>query len=220
MSLLGYGAKRLARNLLFTLALPASVAFSDPLPVLALGDSLTAGYGLAEPDGLVPQLNRWLAENGADVVVINAGVSGDTSAGGLSRLGWALDPSVKAMMVLLGGNDLLRGIPPAATRQNIAAILQEAQARNLPVLLIGMKAPGNFGPDYKENFDRLYADLAAEYGTLHIDSYFGLLVPDATDPAQLAPYMQPDGIHPNAEGVRIITGNLGPKIIELAAQVK
>lgn len=207
---------RLARNLVFTMALPVSAAFADPVRVLALGDSLTAGYGLIDQEGLVPQLNAWLAGRDADVTVVNGGVSGDTSAGGLSRLGWALDGSITAMMVLLGGNDLLRGIPPEATRANLEAILQEARTRDLPVLLIGMEAPGNFGPKYKETFDRIYADLAEAYGALLIDTYFGMLVPGATDPAELRPFMQPDGIHPNAEGVRIIVDNLGPKILELA----
>ncbi len=214
---------RAMRNLSLTIALSLSVAvpaaLADPVRILALGDSLTAGYGLMEADGLVPQLNAWLAAQDADVTVMNAGVSGDTSAGGLSRLGWALDDSVQAMMVILGGNDLLRGIAPEATRANIAAILQEAQARGLPVLLVGMKAPGNFGPDYKAAFDALYPELGAEYGAAVIDSYFGLLAPGEADPAALAPHMQPDGIHPNAEGVKIIVGNLGPHLIDLAAKV-
>lgn len=216
----GYGALRAARNLALTILLPISAASAEPVRILALGDSLTAGYGLMDQDGLVPQLNAWLANHGHAAIVINGGVSGDTSAGGASRLGWALGDSTQAMMVLLGGNDLLRGIPPTETRANIRAILTEAQNRSLPVLLIGMKAPGNFGPDYKENFDKLYPELAAEFGALHIDSYFGLLLPEATDPAQLAPFMQPDGIHPNAEGVKIIVGNLGPHLLELAAKVE
>lgn len=210
---------RLGRNLLFTLALPVSVAFADPVRVLALGDSLTAGYGLMDHEGLVPQLNGWLKAQGADVVVVNAGVSGDTSAGGLSRLAWSLDDGIGAMMVILGGNDLLRGIPPEATRANIAAILAEAKTRRLPVLLVGMKAPGNFGPDYKEAFDRLYPELAAEQDALHIDSFFGLIDPDATDPGALSDYMQLDGIHPNAEGVRRVVERLGPAILELAGRV-
>ncbi len=211
---------RAARNLILTLALPVSAAFAEPVRILALGDSLTAGYGLVEQEGLVPQLNAWLAEQGAEVTVVNAGVSGDTSAGGLSRLAWSLDPTINAMMVILGGNDLLRGLPPATTRTSIDGILAEAQTRGLPVLLVGMKAPGNFGPDYKESFDRLYPDLATQYGALHIDSFFGLLAPGATDPAALQPFMQPDGIHPNAEGVRIIAANLGPHLLELAQKVQ
>lgn len=207
----------LGRNLLITLALSVSVAQADSTRILALGDSLTAGYGLMDQDGLVPQLNAWFAADGTDITVVNAGVSGDTSAGGLSRLDWALDDGITAMMVILGGNDLLRGIPPTATRANIEAILKEAKSRGLKVLLVGMKAPGNFGPDYKADFDRLYPDLAETYGARHIDSYFGLLDPTATDPAALAEFMQPDGIHPNADGVKKIVAALAPQIKDLLA---
>jgi acyl-CoA thioesterase-1 len=208
---------RLGRNLVFTLALSVSAAQAESTRILALGDSLTAGYGLMDQDGLVPQLNAWFKADGTDITVVNAGVSGDTSAGGLSRLDWALDDGITAMMVILGGNDLLRGIPPQATRANLDAILKEAQARGLKVLLVGMKAPGNFGPAYKEEFDRLYPELAETYGARHIDSFFGLLDPDATDPAALSAFMQPDGIHPNAEGVKKIVAALAPQIEDMLA---
>lgn len=208
---------RLGRNLVFTLALSVSGAQADSTRILALGDSLTAGYGLMDQDGLVPQLNAWFKADGTDITVVNAGVSGDTSAGGLSRLDWALDDGITAMMVILGGNDLLRGIAPQATRANLDAILQKAQARGLKVLLVGMKAPGNFGPAYKEEFDRLYPELAETYGARHIDSFFGLLDPDATDPAALSAFMQPDGIHPNAEGVKKIVAALAPQIKDMLA---
>jgi acyl-CoA thioesterase-1 len=217
LALLGYGAMRLGRNLVFTLALSVSAAQADSTRILALGDSLTAGYGLMDQDGLVPQLNAWFKADGTDITVVNAGVSGDTSAGGLSRLDWALDDGITAMMVILGGNDLLRGIAPQATRANLDAILQKAQARGLKVLLVGMKAPGNFGPAYKEEFDRLYPELAETYGARHIDSFFGLLDPDATDPAALSAFMQPDGIHPNAEGVKKIVAALAPQIKDMLA---
>jgi len=210
------------RNLGFALALPicvAGAANAEPVTVFALGDSLTAGYGLPQADGLVPQLNLWLAEQGADVTVLNGGVSGDTSAGGLSRLGWSLTPEVDAMIVTLGGNDLLRGLQPAVTRANIEAILVEAQARQLPVLLIGMIAPGNFGPDYKAAFDQLYPELAAQYGAQLVDSYFGLIDPTAKDPGQIAQYMQGDGIHPNAIGVKRAVESLGPQILTLVDQI-
>lgn len=210
------------RNLTLTLALPISVAgaaHAETVTVFALGDSLTAGYGLPDGEGLVPQLNLWLAEQGADITVLNGGVSGDTSAGGLSRLGWSLTPEVDAMIVTLGGNDLLRGLQPQVTRDNIAAILTEAQARDLPVLLIGMEAPGNFGPEYKASFDALYPELAAEFGTLLIESYFSLIDPEATDPGQISDLMLDDGIHPNAEGIKRAVASLGPRVIELAAQV-
>lgn len=218
-----YGAMRGLRNLSLTLALPFCGAFAanaEAVTVFALGDSLTAGYGLPEADGLVPQLNAWLADQGAAITVLNGGVSGDTSAGGLSRLDWSLTPEVDAMVVTLGGNDLLRGLQPEVTRANIEAILQRAQADGLPVLLIGMEAPGNFGPAYKEAFDQLYPDLAAQYDASHIESYFGLIDPDATDPGQIAPFMQPDGIHPNADGVRRAVESLGPQIIALADRVQ
>ena len=216
LSPVAYGAKRALRNLTFTLALPfsvASAAYAEPVTVFALGDSLTAGYGLPEGEGLVPQLNLWLAAQGAEVTVLNGGVSGDTSAGGLSRLDWSLTPDVDAMIVTLGGNDLLRGLQPSVTRANIEAILVEAQTRQLPVLLIGMQAPGNFGPAYKTAFDQLYPELAAQYGAHLIDSYFGLIDATASDPGQISRYMQADGIHPNAAGVKTAVESLGPQIL-------
>ena len=192
---------------------------ADPVTVLALGDSLTAGYGLNEGEGLVPQLNAWLAANGTDATVINAGVSGDTSAGGLSRVDWSLTDEVGAMIVTLGGNDLLRGLPPASTRANIDTILTKAQARSLPVLLISMKAPLNFGPEYKTEFDSLYPDLATTYGALYLDNFFAPLG-DPGDQAAVSALMQADGIHPNAEGVKLIVQSLGPKVQELIGQIK
>ncbi|WP_369802515.1 arylesterase [Pseudorhodobacter sp. MZDSW-24AT] len=222
LSRVGYGASRAIRNLGLTLALSFSVAGAanaQGVTVFALGDSLTAGYGLPEPEGLVPQLNAWLADQGAEVTVLNGGVSGDTSAGGLSRLAWSLTPEVDALIVTLGGNDLLRGLQPGVTRSNIEAILKEAQARDLPVLLIGMEAPGNFGPAYKTAFDGLYPELAAQYEALLIDSYFGLIDPKASDPGQIAQYMQADGIHPNAQGVQRAVESLGPRVLELVAQI-
>jgi acyl-CoA thioesterase I len=204
------------------LALSSSV-FAEPVTIVALGDSLTAGYGLADQnDGLAPQLEAWLKAKGADVVVQNAGVSGDTTAGGLSRVGWALGPDADAMIVTLGGNDLLRGLDPASSKASLDGILKEAQTRGLPVLLVAMKAPGNFGPEYKAAFDGMYADLATQYGALLVDDFFtGLRSAgaDPSDPASLAAYMQPDGTHPNPEGVKLIVEGLGPKVLELLARV-
>lgn len=192
------------------------------MTIVALGDSLTAGYGLEAPQGFVPQLEGWLKAKGADVVVQNAGVSGDTTAGGLSRVGWALGPDADALIVTLGGNDLLRGIDPANSRANLDGILKEAQARALPVLLVGMQAPGNFGPDYKAAFDAMYPELSQTYGTLLAPGFFdGLTAAGANpaDPASLSAYMQADGIHPNPEGVRLIVEGLGPKVLELLTRV-
>nr|WP_155947115.1 arylesterase [Pseudorhodobacter ferrugineus] len=190
----------------------------DMPKVLALGDSLTAGYGLVPEDGFVPQLTAWLAENGAAVEVINAGVSGDTTAGGAARLDWSLAGGADAMIVSLGGNDMLRGLPPAQARANLTQILEAARGRDLPVLLVGMLAPGNFGADYKTEFDAIYPDLAAEYGALLLPAYFA---PIATSDLALDPaFMQPDGIHPNREGVAKIVAAMGPVVLDLLAQVK
>ena len=186
--------------------------------IVGLGDSLTQGYGLAPNEGFTVQLEAWLRANGHPAVVQNAGGSGDTTAGGLARVGWALGPDADAVIVTLGGNDMLRGIDPANSRANLDGILKEATARSLPVLLVGMTAPGNFGADYKTAFDAMYPELAAQYGTLLAADFFGGLVAagaDASDPASFAAYMQPDGIHPNPEGVRLIVEGLGPKVVEL-----
>ena len=212
------------RNGLTVTLLGSGLALAEPVTIVALGDSLTAGYGLDDPvTGLVPQLEGWLKARGHDVVVQNAGVSGDTTAGGLARVAWALGPDADALIVTLGGNDLLRGLDPAASKANLDGILKEATAKGLPVLLVAMKAPGNFGPEYKAAFDGMYADLSAQYGTLLADDFFaGLRAAgaDPSDPSSLAAFMQPDGIHPNPEGVRLIVEGLGPKVEELIARVK
>jgi acyl-CoA thioesterase-1 len=219
----GYGAVRTIRNAAFAIFALSSSVWAEPVTIVALGDSLTAGYGLADQSqGLVPQLEGWLKARGADVLVQNAGVSGDTTAGGLARIGWALGPEADALMVTLGGNDLLRGIDPAEARRNLEGILTEAAARKLPVLLVGMKAGANFGPDYKAAFDAMYGELAAEFGALLAEDFFaGLRAAgaDPSDPASLAAWMQPDGIHPNPEGVKLIVEGLGPQVEELLARV-
>ena len=182
------------------------------------GDSLTQGYGLPQEQGFVPQLQQWLDSNGAEAQVINAGVSGDTTAGGLSRIAWTLTPEVDALIVTLGGNDLLRGIDPAASRANLEGILKSAQEAQVDVLLVGMQAPGNFGPDYKEAFDRMYPDLAEEYGTLYKESFFDGM--GARDPAALRALMQADGIHPNAQGVARVVESFGPDVMALIARAQ
>lgn len=199
------------------IALPTSAA-SEDVVVAALGDSLTQGFGLPQAQGFVPQLQTWLDTQGADVTLINAGVSGDTTAGGLARVAWTLTPEVDAMIVTLGGNDFLRGVDPAASRRNIEGILQAAADADVEVLLVGMRAPGNFGPAYKAEFDSLYPDLALEYEALHAPDFFaGLQAGD--DPAAARPFMQPDGIHPNAQGVTRIVETLGPFVLRLVQTV-
>lgn len=213
-----YGAQRAIRNALIVAALPVAVWAGEVPQVIALGDSLTAGYGLPEADGLVAQLNRWLADHGASAVVINAGVSGDTTAGGRARLDWALGAGGDALIVALGGNDLLRGLPPEAARANLDAILTEADRRGLPVLLAGHQAPGNFGPDWQAGYDAIWPDLAA--------AHHAVLVPDllapirAADPLTRAGLMQDDGIHPSAAGVAKVVEALGPKVLDLVERLE
>ncbi len=189
-------------------------ATAEQVVIAALGDSLTQGYGLPEQDGFVPQLDRWLKAQGADVHLINAGVSGDTTAGGAARVEWTLTPDVDGMIVALGGNDLLRGIDPAVSRANLETILKAAAASDVELLLVGMQAPGNYGAEYKEAFDAMYPDLAKFYQTGYAPGFFDGL-DAAGDPDAARRYMQPDGIHPNASGVALIVENLGPHVLEL-----
>ena len=180
-----------------------------------LGDSLTAGYGLGPGQGLVPQLQIWLDARDADVELINAGVSGDTTAGGLARLDWTLADAPGALIVELGANDMLRGIDPALARANIALILHRAVQDGQPVLLIGFQAPANFGPQYKAEFDRIYPELSAEYETLLMPSFFAVLAETGGTNAAVR-FLQADGLHPNPDGVERLVSALGPLVLKLA----
>lgn len=191
-------------------------AAADPVTIAALGDSLTQGYGLPVDQGFVPQLESWLIGRGHDVEVINAGVSGDTTAGGLARVGWTLSPEVDAMVVALGGNDMLRGIEPALSRENLSGILDVARMQGVPVLLVGLPAASNYGPDFKAEFDAIFPGLGAEYGVpVFPDFFLGLRGGDEAQ-ARLD-FMQEDGIHPNAEGVARIVEAIGPEVERLIA---
>jgi acyl-CoA thioesterase I len=190
-------------------------ATAEPVVIAALGDSLTQGYGLPQGQGFVPQMQEWLDKQGVEVELVNAGVSGDTTAGGAARVAWTLTPEVDAMIVTLGGNDMLRGIDPAAVRQNLTTILTAARDADVQVLLVGMQAPGNYGPEYKAEFDNAYIELADEFEVLRAESFFqGFPVND--DPSAVQQWMQADGIHPNPEGVNLIVEGLGPQVLELA----
>ncbi len=200
-------------SLFFALA-PVGASAKDAVTVLALGDSLTHGYGLPQEDGFVPQLQAWMAENGAPhVAVINGGVSGDTTAGGRARLDWSLTPEVDAVIVELGGNDLLRGIDPASSRENLDAILTTLDERDLPALLTGMRAPLNYGPEWKAEFDAMYPELAEKHGAIYDPFFLEGLEGDAT-------LAQPDGIHPSAKGVEALVARFGPLVLELVRRVE
>jgi len=199
------------------LAVLAFLAAAGPaaagVKIVAIGDSLTAGYGLEQGTGFVPQLDDWLAAHGhPDAEVVNMGVSGDTTAGGKARLGWALAEGGDAVIVALGGNDLLRGIDPKASRANLEAMLTELDERGLPVLLAGLPAPNNYGPEWKAEFEAMYPELAEEHGAILQPSFL-----EGVDDPSL---MQADGIHPNAEGVARMVEAIGPKVLELIARAE
>jgi acyl-CoA thioesterase-1 len=169
--------------------------------VVALGDSLTAGLGLDAVSAYPALLQNRLTADGFDYEVVNAGVSGDTSAGGLSRLDWALNGDVRVLIVALGGNDALRALPPEELQQNLATIIEKAQARHITVILAGMEAPPNFGRDYVVKFHRVYPELANRY---HV-AFVPFLLEGVAGSETLN---QRDGIHPTAEGARIVADNI------------
>ncbi|KIC22345.1 MULTISPECIES: arylesterase [unclassified Leisingera] len=205
---------------LLSLLLFTGAAWAEPLRITALGDSLVQGYGLPQGQGLVPQLERWMIENGAEVTLQNAGVSGDTTAGGAERAEWTLSDNPDGLIVLLGGNDMLRGLDPQEARGNLGQILQTAQDKGIAVLLIGMKAPRNYGPEYKQDFDAIYPELAAEYdAVLHPDAFAGIAAEAGNDPAAAQGFMQDDGIHPNARGVALNAAAIGPAALQLVAAI-
>ena len=191
------------------------LARADGLKLLALGDSLTAGYGLGPGAGLTDQLQARLDQQFGEgnVIIINAGVSGDTTRGGLARLDWALADTPDMVMVALGGNDMLRGLEPAETKENLRLILDQLQQENLPVLLAGMLASGNLGQDYANEFDAIYPTLAADYDVI--------FYPFFLDGVALSPDLnQPDGLHPNQDGVAVMVERLWPFIEQLVDKQK
>lgn len=176
--------------------------------IVAVGDSLTAGYGLPTGEDFVTQLETALQAKGYNVKVENAGVSGDTTAGGLQRLDWAIGNGADFIILELGANDALRGIEPEETRRNLSQIIELIQKKDIPILLTGMKAPPNMGSEYANAFDQIFPDLARKYKTNY---YPFFLEGVAADPA----LNQDDYIHPNAEGVKVIVGNMLPYVTEL-----
>lgn len=196
--------------LLFLFVLPLR---AETISLLALGDSLMAGLGLAPSEALPAKLETALKAKGHDVVVLNAGVSGDTAAQGAARLDWALTDGINAVLVELGANDALRGLPPEQAQQALDDILAKLQQRKLPVLLLGMKAPPNLGPDYVAKFDAMYPALAAKYNVALYPFYLDGV-------AAVAKLNQADAMHPNAAGVDEIVKRLLPFVEALLAQKK
>ncbi len=194
-----------------TSGMPSQEDAPEPVKLLALGDSLTAGFGLAQDEGFTAQLEQALTDQGFTVEIVNAGVSGDTTAGGRARLGWILDNTITHAMVALGANDALRGLEPDQTQANLRAILEMLQEKEIPVLLAGMLAPRNLGPDYGAEFDGLYPALAEEFDVVF---YPFFLEGVAAEPS----LNQADGIHPNPEGVAIMVDAILPYVVELIEQ--
>jgi len=183
-------------------SLPAAAAAADARPRLVfLGDSLTAGLGLSPEQAFPSLIQQKIDAEGLDYQVVNAGVSGDTSAGGLSRLDWALDGDVRVMVVALGGNDGLRGLPASELKKNLGTIIERAQAKHIGVVLAGMEAPPNFGHDYIVQFHNVYPELARRYGVPLVPFLLqGVAGVDRLN--------QRDGIHPTAEGARTVADNV------------
>jgi acyl-CoA thioesterase-1 len=179
--------------------------------IVCLGDSLTAGLGIAAAEAYPARLQERLDGAGLAFEVVNAGVSGDTSAGGLSRVDWALEGDVRILVVALGGNDALRGLPVAELKRNLSSIIERARARSVDVILAGMEAPPNFGADYTASFRQAYRDLSDQYGVV--------LVPFLLDGVAGLPAMnQRDGIHPTAEGARRVADNIWKALEPFAAR--
>ena len=204
-----YGAlRRLVYALLLTMAAAAPAAAKD-IHVLALGDSLTAGYGLSPGLGFAPQLEAMLRRNGLRAFVTDAGVSGNTAAQGRARLAWTLDglrDKPHLAIVALGANDMLRGLPPAQTRADLDAILAELKRRGIPVLVAGMRAAPNLGPDYRKHYEAIFPDLARKYDAA---LYPFFLAGVAGDPALALP----DRMHPNFQGIKRMVSGIAPAVL-------
>jgi acyl-CoA thioesterase-1 len=202
----------LAACAIAAVAPPARSASNEPL-IVVLGDSLATGLGLPLEQSFPAQLEKALRAKGHNVKIADAGVSGDTAADGLARLDWAVPPEASAVIVELGANDALQGLPPEATKQALEEIVKRLKARGLPVLLAGMEAPRNLGREYVEQFSALYRDLAERYKVVFYPFFLDGVALDAG-------LMQDDGMHPNAKGVAKIAERITPKVEELLAQIQ
>lgn len=186
---------------------------SEPIRILAFGDSITAGYGLPEQDTLPTRLAEALNKMGRPVTMINGGVSGDTTADGVTRLDWALADKPQIMILALGANDMLRGLDPKAARANLDAIIRKAKDAGVEIVLAGMLAAPNLGTEYKTAFDAIYPELAKAHNLL----FMPFLLQDVAQDSDLN---QADGIHPNGNGVAIIVRNLLPYVTQAIDHVE
>ena len=213
--------KRLASIALITFACAgflraeafAQSAAVTPGKVVVLGDSLSAGYGLPADAAFPARLQKALAAKGVATTIANAGVSGDTAAGGLERLDWSVPEGTEAVIVELGANDMLRGVDPKMTRKALDTILSRLKARRIVVLLAGMRAAPNLGADYGQAFDRIYPELASTHDVLFYPFFLDGVAAESA-------FNQRDGLHPNAAGVDQIVTRILPKVEELVARAR
>lgn len=189
----------------------AAPAKADPYQIVGFGNSLMAGYGLQNGESFPDKLEAALKAKGHDVVITNAGVSGDTTSGGLSRLDWSIPDGTDLVILELGANDMLRGIMPEVTEKNLDEMLAILQKRNIPVLLAGMRAAPNLGPDFQSKFDAIYPRLAEKYGTGLYPFFLDGVVADNT-------YLLEDGMHPNAAGIDRMVERILPTVEKAIAE--
>jgi acyl-CoA thioesterase I len=201
-----------AAALMMTAGEGARAAPGRTLKLVALGDSLTAGYGLPAAAAFPTVLQAALKAKGHDVEIANAGVSGDTASGGLDRLDWSVPAGTDGVILELGANDMLRGTDPAVTRSALETIITRLQARKIPVLLAGMYASRNLGPDYVARFDKIYPELAAKYGLV----LYPFFLDGVAGQSKLA---LPDGLHPTAEGIRLVVDRILPSVETFLARL-
>ena len=198
---------------LLTAHVPGVMAQDRPVKIVALGDSLTAGYGLSANDAFPPKLQAALTDKGITTEIINAGVSGDTASGGLERIDWVVPEGTEAVIMELGANDALRGIDPKTTRKAIDAMVKKLADRKIPVLLCGMLAPPNLGADYGKAFNSIYPDVAKAYDALLYPFFIDGIVGDGA-------LNQRDGLHPTPKCVDVIVAKILPSVEQLIARVK
>jgi acyl-CoA thioesterase-1 len=192
--------------------LPAAQSQGQPIRLVALGDSLSAGYNLPQEAAFPVALERALKAKGYKVEIVNAGVSGDTSSGGLDRLDWSVPDGTDGVILELGANDMLRGLDPAGTRKNVEAIVERLKSRNIPVMLAGMYASRNLGPEYVQKFDSIYPDIAKKHDLVLYPFFLDGVAGDRS-------LNLPDGMHPTAKGVEIIVERILPSVESFLARL-